>query len=175
MKNQFLIIVLIFLSFAVKAQKKELTISFEPSFAKHSILTITELGKHSTIILQTLEKDGSILKQEKKSVDKEEMKTLSGFLSSYEFKFKGSIDTLGTYETVRNGKKVTAHRISFGNDGITVKGKWQNDSTTNDFSFWSPQAGTNNHDLITRLFVLMDSKFKRNYTKQYLQSLKKYF
>ena len=175
MKNQFLLIVLILLSFAAKAQRKELIIKFEPSFTPQSILTITESAKRSTIKFQTLHKDGSISKHEGKSVSKEEMNMLSEILSSYKFKFKGSIDTIETYETVKNGKTVTARKISLGSDGITVKGKWQNDSTTNNFSFWSPQAGSDNHNLITHLFVLMDSKFKSKSTKQYLQGLKEYF
>lgn len=177
MKITALIPLLILLAYSAVAQNKELVLKFKPSFIPSSILTVKEFGNKATIKLQYYVKKGddTVSIMEEKKLTKSDVDSLMSFFSKYKFKIKGNIDTLGTFEVERNGKKTAHYSISWGHDGITVNGKLRNEDNVKNFAFWSPKAGTDNHTLILKLLGIMDNNFKRKQTKRYLAGLKKYF
>lgn len=178
MKYIIMLLFLTVIGITSKAQEnRKLALTFNPSFSSHSILTITESEKKAVIKLQIFDKNDTrnVTTEEGLILNRKDLDSLLSFLSTYQFKTQGSIDTIGTSEVIRNGETVTAYKISSGLDGITVKGTFKSESETEYFAFWSPKANTENHKLIMKAFELMEGEFQKKSVKNYLTGLKGYF
>jgi hypothetical protein len=178
MKTTFAILYLTFLTFICKAQgNHELIVNFQPSFISHSVLSIKETNKKAVITLKIYgrnEKESVLIKEERK-LQKNELDSLLSFFASYQFKIKGSIDTVGTSEVTLNGKTAIGHHVSIGMDGISVKGSFVDENQNKDFAFWSPKVNSENYKLITKVFDLMEVSLKKKAIQSYMIQLKAYF
>ncbi|MGV3642191.1 MAG: hypothetical protein ACO1NZ_16825 [Adhaeribacter sp.] len=177
MIRKIVLLLFIVIAFSANGQNRELVLNFEPSFLPSSILTVKRYGGETMIKIQFQEEKetGTVSRSEERSLNNDDFNRLMGFLSTYQFKVKGNVDTVGTYERVTKGIKTIHYLISWGNDGVTVKGTLREIDKEKKFAFWSPKTDTSNHQLTMQIFELMNKNFKRKYTKQYLAELKKYF
>ncbi len=155
----------------------ELSINFSPSFTNHGALFISNKNGNSEmrLIVYDSKKEFKIKHQEKVSVQKSQLTEILNFLERYDFKIKGSIDTLSSQRVFRNGDSTTAYRVSIGSDGITIKGSYKKNNLNREFAFWSPEKDSDNHRLAQQLFVLSNGSLKRKRSLDYIKTLKSYF
>lgn len=150
---------------------------FQPSFISHSVLTISKTNKDAVITLKIYDRkeEDSVLVEEERKLQRNELDSLLSFLSSYQFKIKGSIDTVGTSEITMDGKTVTVHHVSIGMDGVFVEGSYRDKYQVKDFAFWSPKGGSENHKLVMKVFDLMEANLKKKAIQNYIVQLRGYF
>lgn len=155
----------------------ELSVNFSPSFANHGALLISNKNGNSemTLIVYDSKKESKIKYQENVSVQQSQLAELLSFLEHYNFKIKGSIDTLSSQRVFRNGDSTTAYKVSIGSDGINIKGSYKKNGTKREFAFWSPEKDSNNYRLAQQLFALSNVSLKRKRSLDYIKTLKSYF
>lgn len=166
------------ISYAQQNGQRILTMSFEPSFSKRSTLTFRgiqgEAFQGELIIFKNEEKS-KIACRERVKISEEKITTILDFLKTYEFKIKGSVDTVSSERVLFRGDSTTAYKISHGNDGITVSGFLLWNGVTKRFAFWSPGKESENYQLIQKIFALSNSSFKKKKSLNHLKTLQNYF
>jgi len=181
MNKYFVFIVLFSFARFASAQSNpnsyELKIDFEPAFIKSSQVIIKRSGGSASLdikIFASPKKD--ILKESNKLLKLQRLKTLEGFLQTYQFKIKNSIDTIGGEKEIVIGDSVMKfYDITLGVDGITVKGTLTKSEKVKQFAFWSPKEGTKNAELISILFAILRRTFIEKDIANYLEQLREYF
>jgi hypothetical protein len=148
-------------------QMSSLTVDFYPSFIKGCQLKISkDNSNYSVSISNTKINEVGI-------VPDSLISDLKPFLDDY-FVQKFTLDSLKKVEEQRNWDD--NHFVDIpGLDGITVKGVMVDNSTEKSFSFWSPGKGSIDHDLIIKLFNLMNTSFSKSETIVYIEQLEGYF
>jgi hypothetical protein len=162
-------IILITISINCTGQIFNLKTEFQPSFIPSSTLILQDDGKECFIDI----KNDDFL--EHCLINNSQLIDIKNFFNHYQFKIKGSVDTLGTFTKIENGDTIKGYNMTLGTDGIDVNGKLIRNNLSKVFKFWSPKKGTANDSLIVLMFKLMKRNLKEDKTVNYLEQLEQYF
>lgn len=179
------IIVVVYLSvifaFSACAQQQRpnaLIVNFEPSFGNQSTLILQRLpdGTFWNECTIYADEDKSKTKsREKTSTSEEKVSSIVAFLETYNFKVKGSTDTISSERVLWLGDSTTAYKTSYGGDGITVNGSFTRNGVSKKFAFWSPKKESENYRFVQLLFSMASNSFKKKKTLAHVKALQRYF
>jgi hypothetical protein len=180
-KIVFLIYLSILSASSIYAQQNNqliLTIDFEPSFANSTTLTFRGVQGgmfQAEMVVFKDEEKSKVECREKGNISEDRLASILNFIKTYDFKIKGSVDTISFERVFWRGDSTTVYKISHGNDGITVSGSLLWNGVTKRFAFWSPGKETENYQLIQKIFALSNSSFKKKKSLNHLKALQNYF
>jgi hypothetical protein len=155
----------------------KLSLDFYPSFMGPGNVTISSKQDTNSIVLIVYKnKDKCTWYQNKQTkIRKGEMDTIADFFKTYNFRIKGSVDTIGVHKEIINGKSLTMYDMDIGVDGITVDGTYTQGNIMKKFAFWSPRKETENHRLMVLVFSMLYQSFSDDIIVNYIEKLEDYF
>lgn len=163
--KRLLILVFLLCTMDCFSQISRLTVDFSPSFIEGSHLSIVnENSKYSMTITHNGISEKGILADSL-------LTDLQLFFIDY-FKQKFTLDSIKEIEELEM-EKSGVHIMEL--DGIGVEGMMVDNHNKWSFNFRTPQGGSNDQKLISKLYKLMYNTFNKPETINYLEQLKSYF